>query len=63
MLRHRPQESNVAVVLLLRNKNGGETLIEVLRKYPTFQNREMGRIIRFKVPLASSTKLFFKILR
>jgi mRNA deadenylase, exonuclease subunit and related nucleases len=27
MLRHRPHASNVAVVSLLRNKNGGETLI------------------------------------
>jgi hypothetical protein len=33
MLRHRPQASNVAVAPLLRNKNGGGTLIFKKKKW------------------------------
>jgi hypothetical protein len=45
MLRHRPQESNVAVVSLLRNKNGGETLIFNKRRKKKMQFNKEKKII------------------
>jgi hypothetical protein len=55
ILRHRPHGSNVAVVSLLRNKNGGETLI-LKKKYslrtiqisnPKLRTQFIGRYIGF----------------
>jgi hypothetical protein len=60
MLGHRPHASNVAVVSLLRNKNGGGTLIFLknkTKKIWTDCNTFITSIARYTVVIESKKKM------